>query len=80
MSDLLPCPFCGGVDAEVAGAESWEHGKLISRYSHVVCPCGGMTDQFGTEEEAVSVWNSRQPPYSPSQSVTVNINVLRGDR
>lgn len=61
MTDLKPCPFCGG-DAHVKYAGpgcnfGW-------------CPnCGASTDD-GTEERAIAAWNRRAP--DPRDEVTVS--------
>lgn len=55
MSELLPCPFCGG-EAEILTAESMYGGNLYG----VLCDCcAGRTDVFDTEAEAIAAWNSR---------------------
>lgn len=70
MTDLKPCPFCGG-EAEVYEMQYGENGKYsvfgvfckddsradligLSRYQH-----GHFIDNFPTEAEAVAAWNAR---------------------
>ena len=74
MSELLPCPFCGGTHAEVINdhqecLEKWgeefdEAGLGASDYRAVVCNfneggCGAVSGWRETEAEAIGVWNTR---------------------
>ena len=57
MSELLPCPFCGG-KAFADGEHSWWQ---------VACNnCGAVVDNMGenysTEENADKAWNTRHQP------------------
>ena len=55
MSELLPCPFCGG-EAEMLTAESMNGGYLFG----IMCnDCRSRGDVYGTEAEAIAAWNSR---------------------
>ena len=50
MSELLPCPFCGGEAETWDGAGPW----------HVVCTeCGTIGSPCLSEAEAIEAWNSR---------------------
>ncbi len=61
-TELLPCPFCGGRaktmhldydgDASVWGVFCTD--DLNAEYPH-----GHFIDNYGTEEEAIAVWNRR---------------------
>lgn len=55
MSDLLPCPFCGG-EAETLTAESMHVGYLFGIMCNDCCSRG---DVYGTEAEAIAAWNNR---------------------
>lgn len=56
MSELLPCPFCGG-EAKPSG-ERFENTIL----SWVYCTsCGAAGGYRHTEAEAIAAWNSRAP-------------------
>ena len=53
MSDLKPCPFCGG-EASTYSMETWW-------VSHA-CDCLGKyvgTKEYATEAEAIAAWNTR---------------------
>ena len=55
MDQLKPCPFCGGE------AELWDN-KMEYRLYGVLCKeCDCMTPYAVTGEEAVEVWNRREP-------------------
>lgn len=55
MSDLKPCPFCGG-KAEMLTAESMNGGYLFG----IMCnDCRSRGDVYDTEAEAIAAWNSR---------------------
>ena len=50
MTDLKPCPFCGGK----AKSKGYQIGF------RVMCPeCGGRAKLFSTAEEAIEAWNRR---------------------
>ena len=50
MSELLPCPFCGGEANTWDGVYMW----------YVVCKeCGAAGSPCLTEAEAIEAWNSR---------------------
>lgn len=72
MSDLLPCPFCGG-EASAEGVTTynkhhqawWEDGTQVLRAYFVNCIKCGVTNQglLGgrqTRVEAIAAWNTRQ--------------------
>lgn len=60
MSELLPCPFCGG-EADVMLSQSrWGQSYTIHHDTLRKCPAeyvGSM--QFATEAEAIAAWNTR---------------------
>ena len=53
MSDLKPCPFCGGAArmSKSTGGEAW----------WVDCRCGVKGAMTRTEAEAIEAWNHRSP-------------------
>lgn len=55
MSDLKPCPFCGG-DADIMLDEV----GVFVEYLPCCQSCDGMIERwFNTEEEAAAAWNRR---------------------
>ena len=55
MTELKPCPFCGG-EAEMLTAESMNGGYLFG----IMCnDCRSRGDVYGTEAEAIAAWNTR---------------------
>ena len=53
MSDLKPCPFCGGK----ARLNEYKDGEV---WYEVWCDeCAVRTEQYETVDEAVKVWNRR---------------------
>lgn len=63
MSDLLPCPFCGGAPrVSTYETESlWSHDQVT--YTQVSCPeCEiSFHSEPGYEVEAPAAWNRRAP-------------------
>lgn len=60
MSDkmeLLPCPFCASDNVRIAVTmhESWYYGECES--------CGGRTDFYDSQAEAIAAWNTRVDDY-----------------
>ena len=66
MTNLLPCPFCGG-NASIP--ESYPYHHLVFCTS-----CGCKTDICDTEAEAIAAWNRRVEP-----KVTVEIHHILTD-
>jgi len=73
MTELLPCPFCGG-PAEVDYDEDRHHHEgrneehrwaICCSGSGKSCPVAPMTN-CTTEAEAIKQWNTRSPPRSDS--------------
>lgn len=59
MTELLPCPFCGG-EARVQHQSRKLYGDVIDWYG-VYCKkqfCGYVSGQ-STEAEAIAAWNTR---------------------
>ena len=55
MTELKPCPFCGG-EAETLTAESMHGGYLFG----IMCSdCRSRGDVYNTEAEAIEAWNTR---------------------
>ena len=53
MTELLPCPFCGGVRQEIGGpAES---------FIYVLCECNASSSTRESEACAIAAWNTRAP-------------------
>ena len=58
MSELKPCPFCGGEDLEIDHAPTYDvhHSDVYELH----CPdCGGRGGEEWTEAEAIAAWNTR---------------------
>jgi len=51
MTELKPCPFCGGnSEVHVTEAEYW----------YVIClECGTISGIYSSEDEAMKAWNRR---------------------
>ena len=51
MSELKPCPFCGG-EADTMHA--------AAGYVYAICEdCGARSSSFGLENRAIEAWNTR---------------------
>ncbi len=70
MTELLPCPFCGG-DGVIGWDEVYTpHGDLPGEKARVICEdCLAATDYRVDREEAIALWNRRVEP-----KVTVEIH------
>jgi hypothetical protein len=62
MSDLLPCPFCGG-----AGRVSWSRDREIVNIRCELWPheCLGAGPNCLEEPAAIAAWNRRAPGWHP---------------
>ena len=56
MTDLKPCPFCGGQAELFKGKFGFWHVKCGGRPECSVLP---LTNSASTEAEAIAAWNSR---------------------
>ena len=55
MTDLKPCPFCGG-EAE---CHQWWSATISGDYATFCTKCGCGTDYYKTKAEAIAAWNAR---------------------
>lgn len=58
MSELLPCPFCGG-EANLDELTPTPYNDQHSTYYSVGCINCGIGFYENTEDEAIAAWNSR---------------------
>lgn len=60
MTDLKPCPFCGG-EAQRSSNVAYDN-QADFEWFEVKCPeCGCSTAMYATTSEAIEAWNARQP-------------------
>jgi len=61
MSELKPCPFCGG-EAEIVALDAWYKNPFVG-IGCSKCPAilaeYGEYKRFNTEAEAIAAWNAR---------------------
>ena len=69
MSDLKPCPFCGGANVEVFGPIGWTRRFGISHSCHTFYGgSGDFTIGGVTKDQAIAQWNRRADlPPTPAQ-------------
>ena len=87
MTELLPCPFCGGEAEIVEGMySSFQEGYAI-RCHHCVLTLGASgrlgecyewSCSFATEAEAIAAWNTRAERTCKVVQVEVDINDYNG--
>lgn len=61
MTELKPCPFCGG-EAELHPTYDMDTNEVDGWFvwcNNDTCECKPETWQFFTEAEAIAVWNTR---------------------
>ena len=61
MSELLPCPFCGG-EAEIHPTYDMDTNEIDGYFvwcDNDKCECKPETREHFTEAEAISAWNTR---------------------
>ena len=63
MTDLSPCPFCGGAGHVVEDYGYEGRAPLLYRPQCKVC--GGGLGGFSKRPEAIAAWNRRTAPASP---------------
>ncbi len=59
MSDLLPCPFCGGEAGKIVDAT-----RILGTFNLIHrCPIigGGVEIKRATQEGVIARWNTRAP-------------------
>lgn len=60
MSEIKPCPFCGGEDIIVRPAPKPFLGDYKRTYKFAQCRyCLARTGEYGTEPKAIEAWNRR---------------------
>lgn len=67
MSNLKPCPFCGG-EAEIHPSNDWDAKFTGSTYFAWCDKCETRGDYYNTEAEAIVAWNTRADD-APDQTV-----------
>ena len=55
MSELKPCPFCGG-EAELVDCEAFFYVRCSN---HDECKIFVITEDMETKEDAIAIWNRR---------------------
>lgn len=58
MTELLPCPFCGG-EAEIHPSDDWDVNLTGATYFIWCDKCETRGDYYNTEAEAIAAWNTR---------------------
>lgn len=66
MSNLKPCPFCGGY--AFTGTYEYPSGVTfwhVYHYTDTNCYLSGILPDYDTEEDAVEAWNRRVSDEKP---------------
>ena len=58
MTELKPCPFCGG-EARISEKIVEYNGKRINEYMCYCSSCFCSTPPFPIKDDAINVWNKR---------------------
>lgn len=70
MTDLLPCPFCGGV-ADIRQWTDYTEGSREHSFQRFGAGCHAHEDVVGmvadTRAEAIAAWNARAALVSPDE-------------
>lgn len=67
MSELKPCPFCGG-NAKMFSAKANAAGTRFVYWVECngsMCKCSPKTENYYTKEEAAKAWNKRASDWIP---------------
>lgn len=61
MTELLPCPFCGGeaIVQPTYDIDTSERDGYFAWCSNYECECKPQTRDYLTEAEAIEAWNTR---------------------
>ena len=73
MTKLRACPFCGAKPEvrQIDRPRSADHGSWYAFCSGTNCQISLVTEPFGSEAEAIAVWNTR--------AVVRDITIFTGD-
>lgn len=70
MSDLLPCPFCGGENVKVFGPVGWNREYGVSHSCRFFYNgAQEMAQGFRSAADAIAAWNRRALPSASSEDV-----------
>lgn len=58
-TELLPCPFCGGLPAMIPSGDTFSDAPLTLFYWVQCTRCAVSTEACDTEDEASAAWNRR---------------------
>ncbi len=74
MSELLPCPFCGGEAGKIADAT-----RILGTFNLIHrCPViGPVKIEYATQEAVIATWNTRAP--SQAQIDAARIETLTAE-
>lgn len=66
MTELLPCPFCGGSPSEFRAMDESHHSHAEVEFLQINCQdCGASSVCSEHQDEVVAAWNSRAPASEP---------------
>lgn len=76
MSELKPCPFCGGEARYGTEKESSANGGITLRHQIFCGNCFALCDSRQNKDKAIAAWNTRAALSQPSVGVDELVSII----